>query len=170
MGKEDKKEKKAKKAEKKAEGEEQSQPEVCYEEKARLVSVIAKPLADEKLCKKVLKLTRKASKRKAVRRGVKEVVKALRKNCKGICILAGDISPVDVLTHIPVICEDHGIPYIYVPSKEDLGAAALSKRPTSCMLVMLQPPKGPVDAAEQTEYEEAYNEVEKKVRVAMPVF
>ena len=35
-----------------------------------------------------------------------------------ICILAGDISPVDVLTHIPIICEDHHIPYIYVPSKE----------------------------------------------------
>lgn len=35
-----------------------------------------------------------------------------------ICVLAGDISPIDVLTHIPIICEDHNIPYIYVPSKE----------------------------------------------------
>lgn len=35
-----------------------------------------------------------------------------------ICILAGDISPIDVLTHIPIVCEDHGIPYVYVPSKE----------------------------------------------------
>lgn len=35
-----------------------------------------------------------------------------------ICILAGDISPIDVLTHIPVVCEDHAISYIYVPSKE----------------------------------------------------
>ncbi len=49
----------------------------------RFVSVIANPLADEKLCKKVLKLCKKASKRKAVRRGVKEVVKALRKKQKG---------------------------------------------------------------------------------------
>ena len=39
-------------------------------------------------------------------------------SCHRICILAGDISPVDVLTHIPIICEDHHIPYIYVPSKE----------------------------------------------------
>lgn len=35
-----------------------------------------------------------------------------------ICILAGDISPIDVLTHIPILCEDHQVPYIYVPSKE----------------------------------------------------
>ena len=53
---------------------------------------------------------------------------------------------------------------------QDLGAAALSKRPTSCMLVLPQPAKGPVDAAEQAEYEEAYNEAEKKIKAAMPVF
>ena len=35
-----------------------------------------------------------------------------------ICIIAGDISPIDVVTHLPVLCEDHDIPYIYVPSKE----------------------------------------------------
>jgi ribosomal protein L7Ae-like RNA K-turn-binding protein len=35
-----------------------------------------------------------------------------------ICILAGDISPIDVITHIPVVCEDHKVPYVYVPSKE----------------------------------------------------
>ena len=40
-----------------------------------------------------------------------------------ICILAGDISPIDVITHIPILCEDSGIPYIYVPSKEVLVAA-----------------------------------------------
>ncbi len=37
-----------------------------------------------------------------------------------ICIIAGDISPIDVVTHLPVLCEDHDIPYIYVPSKEVL--------------------------------------------------
>ena len=85
-----------------------------------------------------------------------------------ICILAGDISPVDVLTHIPIICEDLNIPYIYVPSKEDLGAAALSKRPTSCMLLLPQPPKADGDEEAQKEYAEAYAEAEKKVRAAMP--
>jgi H/ACA ribonucleoprotein complex subunit 2 len=66
---------------------------------------------------------------------VKEVVKALRKGEKGFCIIAGDISPVDVITHLPIMCEERGIPYFYVPSKHDLGAAATTKRPTSCVLV-----------------------------------
>ena len=42
---------------------------------------------------------------KRLRRGVKEVVKAIRKGAKGICILAADVNPVDVYSHIPIICE-----------------------------------------------------------------
>ena len=33
-------------------------------------------------------------------------------------VLAGDISPIDVITHVPVLCEDNDIPYVYVPAKE----------------------------------------------------
>lgn len=106
-----------------------------YDEKVKFISVIAKPLAPKKTTKKLYKLVRKASKAKFVRRGVKEVVKALRKNEKGFCIIAGDISPVDVITHLPIMCEDRKIPYFYVPSKHDLGEAASTKRPTSCILV-----------------------------------
>lgn len=92
-------------------------------------------MAARKSTKKLYKLVKKATQSKCVRRGVKEVVKALRKGEHGLCIIAGDISPVDVITHIPVLCEDRHIPYIYVPSKHDLGAAAQTKRPTSCILV-----------------------------------
>lgn len=49
--------------------------------------------------------------------------------------IAGDIAPIDVISHLPVLCEDHSIPYVFVPSKADLGAAANTKRPTSVVLV-----------------------------------
>ena len=46
-----------------------------------------------------------------------------------------------------------------------LGAAALSKRPCSCMLVVPKPLKAGAAAGEDAaEFEEAYNEVEKKVK------
>lgn len=35
-----------------------------------------------------------------------------------VCIIAGNISPIDVITHVPILCEDAEIPYIYVSSKE----------------------------------------------------
>lgn len=51
-------------------------------------------------------------------------------------ILAGDISPIDVISHLPVLCEEASIPYAYVPSKAGLGAAANTKRATSCIMVV----------------------------------
>lgn len=54
-----------------------------YDKAIKYCAPIAKPLASQKLCKKVLKLCKKATKTKQVKRGVKEVVKAIRKNNKG---------------------------------------------------------------------------------------
>ena len=101
----------------------------------KYVNAISQPLASKKTTKKLHKLVKKAASAKFVRRGVKEVVKALRKGETGFCIIAGDISPIDVITHLPIMCEDRNVPYMYVPSKHDLGAAASTKRPTSCILV-----------------------------------
>ncbi|CAG9463238.1 unnamed protein product [Pedinophyceae sp. YPF-701] len=162
MGKTPKKEKKEKKEKEVEAMEEDAVAPV------RTLIPIAKPLADDKLGKKVLKLAKKAAKKKQIKRGVKEVVKAIRKNLKGICILAADISPLDVITHIPVLCEDNAVPYLYVTSKEELGAAGLTKRPTSCMLVMPKPAKG--SAEKDEEFDESYKEVHKKVKSMQPVF
>mmetsp|Transcript_16797 Transcript_16797/g.23580 ORF Transcript_16797/g.23580 Transcript_16797/m.23580 type:complete len:135 (+) Transcript_16797:24-428(+) len=106
------------------------------ERQAKGISVIANPLAGEKLAGKCLKLVKKAAKEKGIRRGVKEVCKALRKKEKGLVIIAGNITPIDVITHIPVLCEEADLPYIYVPAKDQLGAAADTKRPTSVILVL----------------------------------
>merc|ERR1711908_31497 len=125
----------------------------------RLVSPIANPLADDKLTKKVLKTVKAAAKEKAIRRGVKEVVKALKKGESGLAVIAGDISPVEVIAHVPILCEEKDIAYCYVPSKEDLGLASMTKRPTSIVLVTSRP-----------DYAEQYQEAEKKVRSILPKF
>ena len=104
------------------------------------ICAIATPLASEKLHKKLFKAVKRAAASKSLKRGVKEVVKALRKGEKGLVVLAGDISPVDVISHIPVLCEDGEVPYVYVGSKADLGAASATKRPTS--VVFLAPKMG----------------------------
>ena len=38
--------------------------------------------------------------------------------CCRIVIVAGDTSPIDVICHMPLVCEEKDIPYCYVPSKE----------------------------------------------------
>ncbi len=39
-------------------------------------------------------------------------------------VLAGDVDPPQVVFHLPLICDEKGVPYIYVSTKEDLGKAA----------------------------------------------
>ncbi|KAH3664205.1 hypothetical protein OGAPHI_004556 [Ogataea philodendri] len=127
-----------------------------YEKRLPALLPFAKPLASKKLNKKVLKTVKKASKSKHVKRGVKEVVKALRKGEKGLVIIAGDISPADVISHIPCLCEDNGVPFLFVPSKEDLGSAGATKRPTSC--VMIVPGAGKKDS-KGDDYKDGYDEI-----------
>ena len=123
------------------------------------ISPIAQPLAQRKLSKKVFKTIKKASKEKGhVKRGVKEVVKGLRKGDKGLVILAGDISPIDILSHIPVLCEDTDNPYIFVTSKDALGSASSTKRPTSCVMIV------PGGKGKKAEYSEDYDTIYKEIK------
>jgi H/ACA ribonucleoprotein complex subunit 2 len=128
----------------KAEKASEKAPVVEYEERIKAVNCISTPLASKKTTKKVHKLVKKASGAKWMRRGVKEVVKGLRKGEKGVAVIAGDIYPIDVISHLPVLLEEAEVPYIFVPSKVELGAAASTKRPTSC--VLLREPKSGFDA------------------------
>ena len=122
-------------------GDDAGKGEKTYEDRIKAINAISSPLASKKSTKRIHKLVRKASSAKHVRRGVKELVKGVRKGDKGLAIIAGDIFPIDVVSHLPVMLEENGIPYLFVPSKQDLGAAASTKRPTSCVLVKT-PKKG----------------------------
>ncbi len=52
---------------------------------------------------------------------------------------------------------------------QDLGAAGLTKRPTSCMLVLPKPVKGP-EGDDFAEYKEAYEDVFKRVKALQPLY
>jgi H/ACA ribonucleoprotein complex subunit 2 len=118
---------------------------------------ISEPMATEKLTLKLLKLTKKLANIKLIRRGVKEVNKAFRKKEKGVCILAGDVSPIDVISHIPILSQKNKIPYVFVPSREALGENALTKRPTS-VVILLKPEK-------DHKYRETYDKLVEVIKV-----
>ena len=78
--------------------------EMDTEEEKFYVTPIANPMASDVLRNKILKMSRHLNREKNLKRGVKDVVKAIKKGVKGICIIAADVSPVDVISHIPVLC------------------------------------------------------------------
>ncbi|KAJ4823568.1 hypothetical protein Tsubulata_029683 [Turnera subulata] len=131
--------------------------------KVLALAPIAKPLAGKKLSKKTLKLIRRAAENKCLKRGVKEVVKSIRRGHKGLCVIAGNISPIDVITHVPILCEEADIPYIYVNSKEELANAGATKRPTCCVLVLTKPQKGELAQEEQDKLKADYSQVAAEV-------
>uniref|UniRef100_A0A804KLM0 H/ACA ribonucleoprotein complex subunit 2 n=1 Tax=Musa acuminata subsp. malaccensis TaxID=214687 RepID=A0A804KLM0_MUSAM len=132
--------------------------------KPMAVAPIAKPLAGKNLCKRTLKLVRRAAEAKSLKRGLKEVVKSVRRGHKGLCVIAGNISPIDVITHVPILLEEADIPYIYVPSKEDLAVAGVTKRPTCCVLVLTKPTKGELVQEVQEKLQADYNQVVADVK------
>jgi H/ACA ribonucleoprotein complex subunit 2 len=74
-------------------------------------------------------------------------------------VIAADISPMDVISHLPVLCEDHAVPYIYVTSRTELGAAGSTKRPTSVVLITKDKGKAKKKDAEAGEEKEDWDEV-----------
>ncbi|XP_026213365.1 H/ACA ribonucleoprotein complex subunit 2-like protein [Anabas testudineus] len=126
--------------------------EKSYQELIANMNEIAQPLASKKLSKKLYKCVKKAAKVKNIRRGVKEVQKFINKGEKGIVVLAGDTLPIDVYSHLPLMCEDRNLPYAYIPSKVDLGSSAGSKRPTC--VILIKP---------HEDYQDAYDECLEEV-------
>ena len=55
-----------------------------------------------------------------VKKGANEVTKCAERQTAMMVIMAEDVNPPELLAHIPLICEEKGIPYGYVPSQEFL--------------------------------------------------
>ena len=50
--------------------------------------------------------------------------------------MAADTEPLEVLLHLPLLCEDKNVPYVFVPSKLALGRACGVSRPViSCSIL-----------------------------------
>jgi len=124
-----------------------------YEDKLKFVSVIAKPMASKKLTKKVYKIIKKGSKQKTfVRNGLKDVQSRIRKGERGIVVFAGDVTPIEVMCHMPAVCEEKSLPYVYTPSRQDLGTAMGVKR--GCLMVMVR---------EHEDYKELFEELTEEI-------
>jgi large subunit ribosomal protein L7Ae len=56
--------------------------------------------------------------------GTNEVTKAIERNEAELVVIAGNVSPEEIVMHLPSLAEERDIPYTFVPDKEELGLAA----------------------------------------------
>merc|ERR1712194_8225 len=99
------------------------------------LSPLSVPLIGGKLEARAAKLVKKAQGGKAAKRGVPEVTKLVRKGKEGVVLLAGDVYPVELLAHLPGLCEEQKVLYCFMRSRRDLADALGSKRPVSAVFV-----------------------------------
>jgi len=66
----------------------------------------------------------KARKTGKIDKGVNEVTKAVERGTAKIVFAAADVSPKEIIAHLPLICKEKKITYIEVDSKQKLGIAA----------------------------------------------
>jgi large subunit ribosomal protein L7Ae len=71
-----------------------------------------------------------------VAKGANEVTKQVERGVAKFVVMAEDVSPEEILAHIPLLCEEKGIPYGYVPSKAELGNAAGLPVGTAAVAIM----------------------------------
>ena len=43
--------------------------------------------------------------------------------------MTADVEPIEIVLHLPLLCEDKNVPYVFLPSKTALGRACGVSRP-----------------------------------------
>lgn len=58
-----------------------------------------------------------------IKKGTNETTKAVERGLAKLVLIAEDVDPPEIVAHLPLLCEEKGIPYLYVQSKAKLGSA-----------------------------------------------
>jgi large subunit ribosomal protein L7Ae len=59
----------------------------------------------------------------SVKKGTNETTKAVERAHAKLVVVAEDVDPPEVVAHLPLLCEERKIPYVFVPSKQKIGSA-----------------------------------------------
>jgi large subunit ribosomal protein L7Ae len=78
----------------------------------------------KELSDKVLQLVEIAKNTGKVKRGTNETTKAVERGQAQLVVIACDVDPEEIVMHLPPLCEEKNVPYVFVPSKEELGRTA----------------------------------------------
>ncbi|CAL8283690.1 unnamed protein product [Merluccius merluccius] len=98
----------------------------------------AYPLADANMTKTILDLVQQASSYKQLRKGANEATKTLNRGISEFIVMAADAEPLEIILHLPLLCEDKNVPYVFVRSKQALGRACGVSRPVIATSVTIK--------------------------------
>ena len=116
----------------------------------------AYPLAGANLTSHILDLCQQATSYKQLRKGANECTKTLNRGQAELIVMAADSEPLEILLHLPLLCEDKNVPYVFVRSKQALGRACNLSRPITAASIT-----GNEGSQLTPQIEKVRNEIEK---------
>ena len=79
---------------------------------------------NDSLAEKTYNTVEKAADTGKIAVGTNEVTKAIERNNAELVIIAENVSPEEIVMHLPALAEESDTPFTFVPDKEELGLAA----------------------------------------------
>ncbi|MCH8914357.1 MAG: 50S ribosomal protein L7ae [Thaumarchaeota archaeon] len=75
----------------------------------------------EDLVSPILEALRVAATSGKVKKGTNEATKAIERGSSKLIVIAEDVEPPEVVAHLPILCEEQGAAFVFVPTKKELG-------------------------------------------------
>ena len=98
--------------------------------------MVDKSKTPKELADRILQLVEMAKNTGEVRKGLNETTKAVERGKAQLVVIAEDVEPPEIVMHLPALCEEKKIAYVYVPSKMELGRAAGIDVPSAAIAVV----------------------------------
>ena len=81
--------------------------------------------------------------RGALKKGANEVTKAAERGTAQMIVMAENVNPAELLAHVPLICKEKSIPFIYVEDQAYLAeAAGMSTGAKTAAIALMEVGKG----------------------------
>ena len=59
-----------------------------------------------------------------VKKGTNETTKAIERGNAVLVLVAEDVSPEEIVMHLPELADEKGIPYVFIETQDEVGQAA----------------------------------------------
>ncbi len=92
-------------------------------------------MADKEKNDKVYEAIEIAKATGKIKKGANEVTKALERGTAKLVVISKDVTPPEIVMHIPMLAKEKNVPCVQVDSKDDLGSAAGINIPTSAIAI-----------------------------------
>ena len=82
-----------------------------------------------------------------LKKGSNEVTKAAERGTAQMIVMAENVNPAELLAHVPLICKEKSIPFIYVEDQAYLAeAAGMTSGPKTAAIALMEVSKGAQEA------------------------